>query len=85
MTTASAAGLARLTALIARQRRELDRMRAQAATRSVVDTAQGVLMERLGCTAVEAGPQPGRLPPGWGAALAQPAAEINGARLAQAQ
>ena len=84
MTTASAADLARLTALIARQRRELDRMRAQAATRSVVDTAQGVLMERLGCTAVEAGQQLARLAQESGTPLAELAAEITGQRLAQA-
>lgn len=84
MTTASAADLARLTALIARQRRELDRMHAQAATRSVVDTAQGILMERLGCTAAEAGQQLARIAQESGTQLAELAAEIAGQRLAQA-
>ena len=59
-------------------------MRAQAATRSVVDTAQGVLMERLGCTAAEAGQQLARLARESGTPLAELAAEITGQRLAQA-
>jgi serine phosphatase RsbU (regulator of sigma subunit)/PAS domain-containing protein len=45
---------ARLRALIARQRRELDALRAQAAARSVVDVATGMLMEQLHCSPVEA-------------------------------
>jgi PAS domain-containing protein len=84
VTTASAADLSRLTALIARQRRELDWTRAQAAARSVVDTAQGVLMERLGCTAAEAGHQLARLAQESGTPLAELAAEITGQPLAQA-
>src|SRR6185437_12018237 len=44
----------RLSALIARQRRELDRLEAQAAARAVVDLARGVLMERLRCSAAQA-------------------------------
>ena len=82
MTTASTADLARLMALIDRQRRELDRMRADAATRSVVDTAQGVLMERLGCTAAEAGTQLARLAHESATPLAELAAEITAQHLA---
>jgi serine phosphatase RsbU (regulator of sigma subunit)/PAS domain-containing protein len=44
----------RMQALIARQRRELDRMRSLAATRSVIDLATGVLMEQLHCSPTEA-------------------------------
>ena len=82
MTNASAADLARLTALIGRQRRELDRMRAQATARSVVDTARGVLMERLGCAAAEAGRQLARLAHESSTPLAELAAEITGQHLA---
>jgi PAS domain-containing protein len=80
----SAAEIARLTALIARQRRELDRMRDQAATRSVVDMAQGVLMERLGCTAGEAGHQLATLAQEAAIPLAELAAEVTGQHLARA-
>jgi PAS domain-containing protein len=44
----------RLTALVERQRRELDKLRSAAAARSVVDLARGMLMEQLGCTPAEA-------------------------------
>jgi hypothetical protein len=74
--------MARLTALIGRQRRELDRMRAQAAARSVVDTAQGVLMERLGCTPAEASRQLAHLAHESATPLAELAAEITGQHLA---
>ncbi|MDA8322200.1 MAG: ANTAR domain-containing protein, partial [Actinomycetota bacterium] len=43
-----------LTRLVARQRRELERLRAEAAARTVTDLARGILMERLGCSAAEA-------------------------------
>src|ERR1019366_331582 len=46
-TIASNGEFARLSALIARQRRELDRMQSAAAARSVADLARGMLMERL--------------------------------------
>jgi PAS domain-containing protein len=82
VTTASAADLARLTALIGRQRRELDRIRAQAAARSVVDMAQGMLMERLGCAAPEASRQLALLAQESGTQLAELAAEITGQHLA---
>ena len=57
-------------------------MRADAATRSVVDTAQGVLMERLGCTAAEAGTQLARLAHESATPLAELAAEITAQHLA---
>ena len=44
----------RLTSLVARQGRELDAIRSQAADRCVVDLARGMLMERLGCGPAEA-------------------------------
>jgi PAS domain-containing protein len=73
----------RLTALIARQRRELDRMRSQAAGRSVVDMAQGLLMERLGCSAAEAGRQLAQLARESGTPLVELAAEVTGQQLAR--
>jgi hypothetical protein len=54
VTAVGGGEFARLSDLIVRQRRELDRMRAEAAERSVVDLARGMLMERLGCSAAEA-------------------------------
>jgi len=54
VTEPSGTDVARLTALIARQREELDRMRSQAAIRSVVDVATGMLMERFHCPPAEA-------------------------------
>jgi PAS domain-containing protein len=81
VTTAST-DLARLTAVIGRQRQELDRMRAEAAARSVTDIAQGVLMERLGCPAAEAASQLTRLAAEAGIGVAELAAEITGQRLA---
>ena len=61
MTERSGADVARLTALVARQRRELDRLRSRAAGRSIVDLARGMLMEQLGCTSAEAQRQLARL------------------------
>src|ERR1022692_2141827 len=54
VTAASSSDFATLSGLIARQRRELDRMQSEAASRSVVDLARGMLMERLFCSAAEA-------------------------------
>ncbi len=85
VTAASAADVPRLTAVIARQRRELDRMRAQAATRSLVDMAQGMLMERLGCSAVEAGRQLARLAGESSTPLAELAADVTGQQVAQGE
>jgi PAS domain-containing protein len=48
------AEVARLSALIARQRRELDLLRAQTRARAVVDLARGMLMEQLGCSPAQA-------------------------------
>jgi PAS domain-containing protein len=61
VTERSGADVARLTALVARQRRELDRLRSRAAGRSIVDLARGMLMEQLGCTPAEAQRQLARL------------------------
>ena len=47
----------RLVAVIDRQRRELDRIRAAAAGESVVAMARGALMERLGLSSAEAASQ----------------------------
>src|SRR5919109_4220972 len=47
----------RLAAVIDRQRRELDRIRAAAAADSVIATARGALMERLGLSPEEAASQ----------------------------
>jgi len=76
--------VARLTALITRQRRDLDIMRDQAATRSVADMAAGMLMERLGCSAAEAGQQLARLARQAGTPVAELAAEVTGQHLAEA-
>jgi serine phosphatase RsbU (regulator of sigma subunit) len=68
----------RLSALIARQRRELDRLQADAAARSVVDLARGMLMERLGCSPAEAQAQLEHLSAESGTGLAELAAQITG-------
>jgi serine phosphatase RsbU (regulator of sigma subunit) len=68
----------RMQALIARQRRELDRMRSLAATRSVVDLATGVLMEQLHCTPADARRQLARLARDSGDSVAELAAQITG-------
>src|SRR5215470_20395367 len=54
VTEPSGADVVRLNALVTRQRRELDRLRSQAARRSIADLARGMLMEQLGCTPAEA-------------------------------
>jgi serine phosphatase RsbU (regulator of sigma subunit)/PAS domain-containing protein len=69
--------VARLNALIARQRRELDQMRAQAMARSVIDVATGILMEQLHCTPVEARRQLDRLAREAGDTVAGLAAQIT--------
>src|SRR6516164_8448626 len=69
--------MVRLNALVARQRRELDRMRSRAAARSVVDLARGMLMERLGCTAAEAQRQLARLTADSGISAIELAAQIT--------
>jgi serine phosphatase RsbU (regulator of sigma subunit)/PAS domain-containing protein len=77
VTEPSGADVARLKALIARQRRELDRMRSQAATRSVVDLAIGMLMEQLHCSPVEARRQLARLARESGDSITGLAAQVT--------
>jgi PAS domain-containing protein len=83
VTASSASDISRLTSLVERQRRELDRLRAQAAARSVVDIAQGMLMERLGCTPAEAAGQLARLARESGTPLTELAADVTGQHLAR--
>lgn len=78
VTAASAAEVARLTELVDRQRRELDRLRVAAAERSVLDMARGMLMERLRCSAVEAAGQLARLAEDAGTTVLELAAEVTG-------
>src|SRR5215467_3499384 len=77
VTERSGADVARLTALVARQRRELDRLRSRAAGRSVVDLARGMLMEQLGCTPAEAQRQLARLASESGISATELAAQIT--------
>jgi len=77
VTEPSGADLVRLTALVARQRRELDRLRSQAARRSIVDLARGILMEQLGCTPAEAQRQLARLARESGISATELAAQIT--------
>jgi serine phosphatase RsbU (regulator of sigma subunit) len=74
----SGTDVARLEALVARQRRELDRMRSQAATRSVVDLATGVLVEQLRCSPAQARRQLARLARESDDTVAELAAQITG-------
>jgi len=78
VTAASSGEFCRLSALIARQRRELDVMRSQAAARAVIDLARGVLMERLGCSAAEARAQLAALSQGSRTSVTELAAQITG-------
>ena len=78
MTAASGGEFTRLTALIARQRRELDRIAADAAARSLVDLARGMLMERLGCSPAQAQVQLGHLSAESNTSVAELAAQITG-------
>jgi len=71
------ADVVRLNALVARQRRELDRLRSQAARRSIVDLARGMLMEQLGCTPAEAQRQLARLARESGISATELAAQIT--------
>ncbi len=54
VTAPSGADFARLSALIARQRDQLQQLESRTAAQSVVDLARGMLMERLGCSSTEA-------------------------------
>jgi serine phosphatase RsbU (regulator of sigma subunit) len=78
VTAPSGTDLARLTALIARQRQELDGLQSAAAARSVVDLARGMLMERLGCSPAEAQEQLEHLSAESGTSLADLAAQVTG-------
>ena len=71
----------KLTDLVGWQRRELDRLRSEAAARSVTDVATGMLMERLSCSAAEARQQLDRLSSASGINTADLAAEITGQHL----
>ena len=84
-TIASNGEFARLSALIARQRRELDRMQSAAAARSVADLARGMLMERLGCSAAEAQEQLAHLSAESGTSVPELAAQIAGQALLAGQ
>ncbi|MBV9208112.1 MAG: SpoIIE family protein phosphatase [Actinobacteria bacterium] len=66
----------RLIAVIDRQRRELDRLRAAAAGESVVAMARGVLMERLGLSSAEAASQLDELAAATGTPLAELAVAV---------
>jgi serine phosphatase RsbU (regulator of sigma subunit) len=72
--------IARLQALIARQRRELDAVRAQAAARSVIDVATGMLMEQLHCSPAQARRQLDSLAAESGETVAGLAAQVAGQR-----
>jgi serine phosphatase RsbU (regulator of sigma subunit) len=78
VTAPSGADFARLSALIARQRQELDGLQSAVAARSVVDLARGMLMERLGCSPAEAQEQLEHLSAESGTSLAELAAQITG-------
>ena len=71
----------KLTNLVGWQRHELDRLRSEAAARSVTDVATGMLMERLSCSAAEARQQLDRLSSASGTNTADLAAEITGQHL----
>ena len=79
MTAPSGAEFARLSALIARQREQLRRLESRAATRSVIDLARGILMERLGCSPAEAQAQLEHLSAESGTSLDELAGQIAGA------
>jgi serine phosphatase RsbU (regulator of sigma subunit)/GAF domain-containing protein len=70
----------RLRALIARQRRELDAVRSEAAARSVTDVATGVLMEQLHCSPAQARRQLHSLAAESGDSVTDLAAQIAGQR-----
>jgi serine phosphatase RsbU (regulator of sigma subunit) len=78
VTASSGGEFARLSAVVTRQRQELDRMRSAAAARSVVDLARGMLMERLSCSPAQAQAQLSRLSADSGTSLVELAAQITG-------
>ncbi len=71
----------RLAAVVDRQRREMDRLRTEAPTGTVVATATGLLMERLRCSAADAMSQLTSLADATGVPLAEMAATVIGADL----
>jgi serine phosphatase RsbU (regulator of sigma subunit)/PAS domain-containing protein len=72
--------IARLRALVARQRGELDAVRSGAAVRSVIDVATGMLMEQLHCSPAQARRQLDNLAGESGETVADLAAQIAGQR-----
>ena len=76
MAAGSDEDVPRLVAVIDHQRRELDRLRAAAASESVVAMARGVLMERLGLSSSEAASQLAGLAAATGVSLAEMAAAV---------
>ncbi len=66
----------RLSTVVDRQRRELDRIRAAAAGEAVVSMARGALMERLGLSSAEAASQLAELSAATGIPLAEMAAAV---------
>ena len=78
MTAPGGGEFRRLSALIARQRHDLDRMQAEAASRSVVDLARGMLMAQLGCSSAQAQEQLLRLSEDSNTSVADLAAQIAG-------
>jgi serine phosphatase RsbU (regulator of sigma subunit) len=71
--------MARLAAVVDRQRREMNRLRTEAATGTIVAVATGLLMERLGCSATDATTQLSTLSDATGVSVAQMAATVVGA------
>jgi hypothetical protein len=76
IVAASEDDMLRLVAVIERQQRELDRMRAATASESVAAMARGVLMERLGLSPAEAASQLTELAAATGMPLAEMAAAV---------
>lgn len=72
------AHIARLMALADRQQEEIARLHAETSAQTVIDLARGVLMERLGCPAAEAGSQLERIAAEAGSEPAELAAQIVG-------
>ena len=80
MTAPSGTDFARLSALIERQRQELDGLQSAAAAQSVTDLARGMLMEQLSCSPAEAQAQLEHLSAESGTSLPELAAQITGQR-----
>jgi serine phosphatase RsbU (regulator of sigma subunit) len=76
--SASDDDMLRLAAVVDRQRRDLDRLRADTAVGSVIATATGLLMERLNCSPAEATRQLGILAEATGVPVAEMAATVLG-------